>query len=198
MDNPLIKSIFKSQHIHLAGIDPEKDAPIEATWMTDQAYAEDRISPPARPLSEHEILIKLQNEIKTAQDSNSEMLFAYRANLDDHLVGFLRFHNILWNQRAGQMKILFGGREKLERLGREFITLACTFAFHEMNLHRLTVFYPEYRQTEMDLFHREGFRDEVRRREAHFYHGKYWDVVHLGLLKSDWNEVGKNRNDGNI
>ena len=198
MDNPLIKSICKNQHIHLACIDPENDAGIEATWMTDQAYAEDRIPPPARPLSEHEILTRMRNEIKAAQDSGSEMLFAYRANLDDHLVGFLRIHNKLWNQRAGQMKILFGGGEKLERLGGEFITLACTFAFHEMNLHRLTVFYPEYRQTEMDLFHRKGFNDEVRRREAHYYHGKYWDVVHLGILKSEWKKGNEDRNDGNI
>jgi RimJ/RimL family protein N-acetyltransferase len=198
MDNLLIKPNFMSQHIHLAGVDPEKDAVIEATWMTDQAYAEDRIPPPARPLSEHEILTRLRNEIKAAQDSGSKLLFAYRANLDDHLVGFLRIDKMLWNHRAGLMKILFGGREKLERLGGEFITLACAFAFHEMNLHRLTVFYPEYRQTEMDLFHREGFQDEVRRREAHYYHGKYWDMVHLGMLKSEWKKGNEDGTNGNL
>ncbi len=50
MDNQthLIGSVFETRNLHLTPVDPEVDAVIEATWMTDQAYAEDRRPSPAR------------------------------------------------------------------------------------------------------------------------------------------------------
>jgi len=198
MTNQMIRSVFRSQHLHLGRVNPEGDATIEATWMTDPGYAEDRIPPPARPLSEHELLKKLQSEVKAAEGSGSEILFALRANLDDHLVGFIHIHSILWNQRSSRMKILYGGKANMERFGTEIIRLSLDYIFHEMNLNRVALTYPEYRQAEIDLLKSEGFIEEVRRRSAHYYHGKFWDVVHLGIIRRDWHDREGEVDHGNL
>jgi RimJ/RimL family protein N-acetyltransferase len=191
MTDSLIQSIFSGEHIHLGKVDPERDAAIEATWMNDPAYAEDRLPLPIRLVSESELKQKLQAEIKRADEFNTNVLFALRANLDDHLVGFLRIYSILWNQRSARMRVLYGGKGIMELYGQEIISLSLNYVFREMNLNRVTLIYPEYRQMEMDLLHAEGFAEEVRRRSAHYYHGKYWDLVHIGIIARDWRKAGE-------
>jgi RimJ/RimL family protein N-acetyltransferase len=38
----------------------------------------------------------------------------------------------------------------------------------------------------LGLFAKAGFVEEVRRREALQRDGRYWDAIHLGLLRDEW------------
>lgn len=181
----LISSIFETRNLHLTPVDPEVDAVIEATWMTDQGYAEDRRPSPARPASAYELQKMMQDELKKMKESSTFIVFAVRRKMDEKLTGFIHFPFILWNHRRATMKNLIGGHEFLTRYGREQLDLSLQYAFMEMNLHRVGVIYPEYRQEAIDLHKEAGFREEIRRRQAHFYHGKYWDLIHLGLLHDE-------------
>jgi len=187
----LIGSVFETRNLHLAAVDPETDAVIEATWMTDQAYSEDRRPSPARPASVSELKSLMQTDLKRMKDSADFIIFSVRRNLDERLMGFIRYDLLLWNHRSGRMKILFGGQESFSRYGRELLDLCLNYVFTEMNFHHISVAYPEYRQDAIDLHLEAGFQEEVRRRQAHFYHGRYWDLVHLGLLKSDWKKISE-------
>lgn len=193
MDNQtqMIGSVFETRNLHLTPVDPEVDAVIEATWMTDQAYAEDRRPSPARPASVSELKKLMQADLKKMKDTATYILFAVRRKLDEQLVGFICFDLILWNHRSGRMKILFGGQERFSRYGKELLDLCLTYVFTEMNFHHISVDYPEYRQEVIDLHLAAGFREEVRRRQAHYYHGRYWDRIHLGLLKDGWRKVSE-------
>jgi RimJ/RimL family protein N-acetyltransferase len=40
----------------------------------------------------------------------------------------------------------------------------------------------------MALFHKFGFMEEIRRRQAINRDGQFWDLVSFGLLNAEWRE----------
>jgi RimJ/RimL family protein N-acetyltransferase len=70
--------------------------------------------------------------------------------------------------------------------GSEALELLLRYAFEELNLFRVTVLVPEYNTAAVRFFEKAGFVIEVRRREAVNRMGRRWDLLHLGLLQSDW------------
>jgi RimJ/RimL family protein N-acetyltransferase len=70
--------------------------------------------------------------------------------------------------------------------GSEALRLILRYAFAELNLYRLSVMVPEYNPPALSLFTKAGFVEEVRRREALQRDGRYWDALHLGLLREEW------------
>jgi RimJ/RimL family protein N-acetyltransferase len=60
------------------------------------------------------------------------------------------------------------------------------FAFDELNLHRLAAILPEYNVDGAQLLKKFCFSEEVRRPEVIFRDGRRWDMLHFGLLRSEW------------
>ena len=75
-------------------------------------------------------------------------------------------------------------------LGSNFLPmllpLLLRFAFDELNLHRLSVWPSADNLPFIQMVEKAGFEEEARRREASFHDGSYWDVLHLGLLRTKW------------
>ena len=70
--------------------------------------------------------------------------------------------------------------------GTEALQMLMRYAFSELNLFRLAALVPEYNQAAIHLFQKAGFIEEVRRREALNRDGRRWDLIHLGLLREEW------------
>jgi RimJ/RimL family protein N-acetyltransferase len=64
--------------------------------------------------------------------------------------------------------------------------LLLRFAFAELNLFRVTIVVPEYCQAAIALVYKFGFVEEVRRRKAILRDDRAWDLLALGLLRSEW------------
>ena len=64
------------------------------------------------------------------------------------------------------------------------------FSFQEVNLYRLTANVPEYNPGALRLFEKFGFVTEVRRRQALNRDGRRWDMLHLGLLREEYQPQG--------
>lgn len=67
-----------------------------------------------------------------------------------------------------------------------YLRLLAHFAFRELNLYRLSAAVPEYNAVALHLFEKAGFVKEVCRRQALNRDGRTWDMLHLGLLQSEW------------
>ena len=69
--------------------------------------------------------------------------------------------------------------------GRESLRLLVGFAFRSLNLHRLYLRVYAYNDRALRLYDRAGFAREGTDRDAHFFGGRWHDVIRMGLLVTD-------------
>jgi RimJ/RimL family protein N-acetyltransferase len=131
---------------------------------------------------------------KEADESKNMFYFTIRtkpAETDDpgRLIGFVQLYWIEWNHGAGLVKIGIGDpNDRGKGYGTEALRLILRFVFAELNLFRLSAIIPEYNQPALRLFKKAGFVEEVCRRKALQRDGKVWDLLHLGILREEWEE----------
>ena len=179
--------LFYGKSVCLAPIDPERDAEIESRWTHDAEYLRFLSLNPARPLSPAQVKKKYEALEKSQEEEKDQFYFAVRLCSDDRLVGFARIYWIWWPHRSAMVNLGIGDAGDRQRgYGIEALRLLLGYAFDELNLYRVTAIVPEYNQAAMRLFGKAGFVQEVRRREAANRDGCRWDVLHLGILESEW------------
>lgn len=70
--------------------------------------------------------------------------------------------------------------------GTEAITWALNWGFKNAGLHRVELNVLGWNLRPMMLYARLGFREEGKRRKVFFRDDQWWDEVHMGILKEDW------------
>jgi RimJ/RimL family protein N-acetyltransferase len=183
----LKRSLFEGKLVCLAPIDAEKDAEIESNWTHNAEYLRLVDLQPARPLSPAQVKKGYEKIEKMVEEDKNLFYFTVRALPEERLVGFARIYHISWSHAAGMLQMGIGDPGDRRRgFGSEALELLLRYAFEELNLFRVTVLVPEYNTAAVRFFEKAGFVIEVRRREAVNRMGRRWDLLHLGLLQSDW------------
>lgn len=179
--------LFEGKLVCLAPIDREKDAEIEAKWTHDAAYQRMLDTEPARPLSPAKVKKNYEAIEKEIEEKRNRYYFTIRTIDADRLVGFARFLWISWSHGHGAIRIGIGDPDDRRKgYGQEALHMLLKFAFQEVNLYKVDASVPEYNLPALRLFKKAGFLEEVRRREALNRGGKRWDMIHLGLLREEW------------
>ncbi len=179
--------LFEGQLICLAPIDHEKDPEIMARWTNNPDYLRMLSTQPARPLSMVQMKKKLEGIEKEVSESKNSFYFTIRTRTDDRLVGFAHISWIEWSHGAGNLSLGIGeAADRRHGYGSETLRLILHYCFSELNLYRLSVHVAEYNAAALSLFQKFGFVEEVRRRQALNRDGRYWAMLHLGLLADDW------------
>nr|MBC7245318.1 GNAT family N-acetyltransferase [Chloroflexota bacterium] len=107
--------------------------------------------------------------------------------LDGKLIGNIGLHDIMWKDSRAMLGILIGEKEYWDQgYGTEAITTLLRFAFTQKNLHRLYLMVYEYNQRAIRCYEKCGFKHEGRMRQAHFYDGKYYDELIMGILRDEF------------
>ncbi len=70
--------------------------------------------------------------------------------------------------------------------GTEATQLMLDFAFTVQGLHNVMLHVHEYNLAGIRAYTKAGFKEFGRRRESHFMGGKYWDVIHMECLATEW------------
>jgi RimJ/RimL family protein N-acetyltransferase len=179
--------LFNGERVCLGPIDHEKDPPVESRWTHDPGYLRLMSLEPARPLSPEQVKKKYETIEKEVDESKNQFYFTIRSREDERLIGFARLFWINWPQGSGHLKLGIGDpQDRSQGYGSEALQLLLGFAFDELNLHRLTATVPETNQPALHLFHKSGFSEEVRNRQAVNRDGKRCDLLGLGLLRQEW------------
>jgi RimJ/RimL family protein N-acetyltransferase len=74
-------------------------------------------------------------------------------------------------------------------IGSEAIRLTVKFGFEELNLHRIELEVYPFNERAYKAYRRAGFSEEGRKRDAEFIDGRYWDVIIMGILESEYGTV---------
>lgn len=192
-------SLFEGSKIRLAPIDYEKDPPVEAGWTNNPLFLRMMSVEPARPLSPAQVKKRYEEIEKQSEEGRSLIHFAIRTRpepaeqtgeqgtADGRLIGYAEFYWIEWHHRSGWLRLGIGSPQDWGKgYGKEALRLLLRYGFDEINLRRIGAVIPEYNTPAIYLAQSAGFVEEVRRREAIHRDGRRWDLLHFGLLQSEW------------
>ncbi|MBR7796523.1 MAG: GNAT family N-acetyltransferase [Bacillota bacterium] len=70
--------------------------------------------------------------------------------------------------------------------GKEAMQLLLNYAFSEMNLHRLSLRVFSFNLKAIKLYEKLGFFHEGRSRQFLYRNGKWHDLLHMGMLRTEY------------
>lgn len=179
--------MFEDSLVCLAPINYEKDVPIEARWTHDLDYLHRLSVRPARPLSQAQVKKRYEDIEKEMHEKMSGYYFTIRLREDDRLLGFGQIYWVEWTHSSGQVRIGIGeAQDRGKGYGSQAMHLLLNLAFNELNFHRLGASILEDNPEGLRFLRKFGFVEEVRRRQAVLRKGQRLDIIHLGLLQSEW------------
>lgn len=153
------------------------------TWMNDQEVARNLAL--YRPVTRDDQGRFMEHAMSGADPT--EAVFAIVRKKADLLIGSTGLHLIDWRRRVACFGIEIGRKEEWGKgYGTEATALVVAYAFRELNLNRVWLHVYEYNTRGIGAYKRVGFRVEATLRQDSFRDGRYWDVYHMGLLRSEW------------
>ena len=184
MDNT--HSLFEGHFVRLGPLDYEKDPPVVARWTTDPLL-HSLLGEVVRPLSVEAVRKMLEKVEKQMDETKDLFHFTLRARADNRLVGLARIYGIDFHNGTGALNLGIGDPSDRRRgYGSDSLNLLVRFGFDELNLHRLSSLPSADSLPFIHMIEKAGFEEEARMREACFHDGSYWDVIHMGLLRTKW------------
>lgn len=179
--------MFEGEHIRLAALEPELDAPVVSGWYADPEFVHQVTRGPGRPLSTPQIRAQLTREDTESREKRRRFDFAIRTREGDRLIGLVGLREILWNHGEGRLELAIGSAaDRGHGLGAEALGLILRYAFTELNLYRVWLDIGGDNGDAIRFFERHGFVAEVRRRQALERAGQRFDILRLSLLLEEW------------
>ena len=174
--------LFHASRVRLSAL-TRADIPVLTCWHDDPEFLRLWDSRAARPKSEQEIHTWL-DELGKAQDT---VTFAIRPPEGDALLGMVELDGIEWQHGTCYLGIGIGERTNWGKgYGSEALGLVLRYAFHELNLHRISVTVFDNNLRSLALFEKHGFVREGVYREFVLRDGERHDMLLYGLLQREW------------
>ena len=182
-----MKPLWKGKLVYLAAVDPEEMSKCYANWNYDSELKRLQDSEPARQHSAKASKEWLEKQLGQAGDRAH--WFTIRAVEDERLLGDITLEINHWNMREAFVGLGIGQREFWGwGYGTEAMQLMLEFAFLEANLERVTLNVFNYNPRAIRSYEKAGFRHEGAMRGALSREGKRWDLIYMGILRSEWME----------
>jgi RimJ/RimL family protein N-acetyltransferase len=156
------------------------DIPTFVRWFNDPEVRE--FLTMYRPISiaEEEKWFEEQLGVKDQE------LFAIETTDGVH-IGSVGLHRINWQYRHAELGIAIGEKAYWSQgYGSDAIHTLLRFAFQEMNLHRIHLRARADNARGIRAYEKSGFRHEGRLREAIYSNGRYYDELHMGILRREF------------
>ncbi|MBW4486398.1 MAG: GNAT family N-acetyltransferase [Trichocoleus desertorum ATA4-8-CV12] len=183
------KTSLSGDRVRLTSWMPQ-DLPALARWYQQSDFLRLLDAQPAYPYSE----TFLGQWLEERQKSNQAFIFAVRpaspaapvVTTDDTLLGYVELDGILWNHQVSWISIAIGEEHWGQGYGSAAMQLALTFAFEELNLHRIQLTVFSYNDRAIALYEKLGFQREGVYREFVHRSGDRYDMYLYGLLRPEW------------
>ena len=102
-------------------------------------------------------------------------------------VGICGLHSMRDIYHSAELRILIFDSASIGKgIGEEAVNLLVGYAFSRLNLHRVWLGVNYDNERAVACYLKCGFKEEGRLREDIFYHGKYADVLRMGILRDEW------------
>lgn len=110
------------------------------------------------------------------------------------LIGTVGLHEIDWKNRHAKLGIVIGNAKYHGRgYGEDTVNTLLRFAFHELNLHRITLEVFAFNKRGAACYEKCGFRNEGVLRDAIYRDGKFHDSIFMGVLRKEFDKLEKEK-----
>ncbi len=125
--------------------------------------------------------------IERASKSDTEIILGIALKANDKLIGTTGLHRLDWKNRNCMFGILIGDKTEWGKgYGTETTRLMVHYAFETLGMHRVWLYVYEYNQRGIRAYEKAGFVREGILRQARYHNGRFYDVLVMGLLRSEW------------
>ena len=132
-------------------------------------------------------LAQAKHYIESVSHDEHNLVLAIVANDSGKHIGNISLQKIDTVARSAEYAILVGDRDYWGKgVASEASKLLLTHGFKALNLHRIYCGTSSSNIAMQKLADKLGFKEEGRRREAHFKRGTYDDIIEYGLLAADF------------
>ena len=125
----------------------------------------------------------LEKSLKTSNNRDFNII-DIKSN---QLIGSITFENIDFISRKAILGIFIGDDEfRSKGYGTEAINLILEYGFKYLNLHSIRLDLLSINERAHKCYLKCGFKDTGRTREGIFIDGKYYDILHMDILETEF------------
>lgn len=178
--------LFKGKLVNLIPMDLEKDLEAIEKWEDDSEYKRLLDDMPAAMYSAS--ISKEWFENNNGSGAN----FMIHTVKDDKVIGFIDLDGFDWSARNGWVGIGIGDADfRGKGYGTEAMQLVLHYAFCALNLHRVNLNVFAFNKRAIRSYEKAGFRYEGTLRESLYKEDQRWDMIEMGILKSEWETMAQ-------
>ncbi|MYL44250.1 GNAT family N-acetyltransferase [Virgibacillus halodenitrificans] len=123
-------------------------------------------------------------------DSNSSKSYIIMERAQQLPIGVTSLINLDLKNRNAECIIDIGEKNYWGKgYGKEALQLLLTYAFNELNLHRVSLQVFSFNTRAIQLYEKLGFVEEGKCREALYRNGEWHDIIQMGLLKKEFSQA---------
>jgi RimJ/RimL family protein N-acetyltransferase len=137
------------------------------------------------PLTEE----SLQWYIADTNDPATSDAFVYKAVdiATGETVGHISLGGFSRKNRSARIsRVLVPGSAKGKGICPQMIRAVCRFGFEELQLHRISLGVYDFNGSALRCYEKAGFVKEGVQRDILLYEGKFWSLVEMSMLESEW------------
>jgi RimJ/RimL family protein N-acetyltransferase len=138
-------------------------------------------------LSLSSVNITLEAEKKALENLSRGHNYAIIDCETDKLIGTVGLMDMDTTDRSAEIGIFIGNKDFLSKgYGTEAINLLLDYSFNVLNFKNIMLKVFSYNKRAVSCYQKCGFKIIGKRRKAHFYAGKYHDIIYMDMLSSEF------------
>jgi len=180
-------NLFEGKLVRLTAADPKTTAEAHTRWGCNSTFTRLLDSEPSRLWSEKKIKDWIEKDL---EKDPTEPSFYIRTVAEDKVIGFIGAWGLRWQHGDTFFGIGIGEEQFWGKgYGTEALQLFLDYTFREMNLRRVSLNVFGYNPRAVRSYEKCGFKIEGRMREAILKEGQRWDMIYMGILREEWEQL---------
>jgi len=176
--------LFESSRLKLRKMTLE-DTELYHKWRNDLEVM--HFTNPSLDVYPMEMTKKFVEQVILGSHNAKSYLLVEKEN--EQSIGIVSLTNIDYKNRNAECIIDIGEKDYWGKgFGSEGLMLLLDYAFYEMNLHRVSLRVFSFNERAIRMYTKLGFSQEGNSRQSLFRDGKWHDIVHMGILQSEYFE----------
>jgi len=166
--------------VRLVRYDKEKHAALLSSWSRDSEY--DRL------LGEEPATVYTPRRVEEWVEKESPpFFFIIQTRSGDQPIGLIELEGVDWTSGDAWLGIGLGERLVWSKgYGSDALDIMLRYAFEQLGLRRVSLTVFEYNPRAIHTYEKGGFQHEGRLRQWLNRDGRRWDMLVMGILRSEW------------
>jgi RimJ/RimL family protein N-acetyltransferase len=183
--NEIAADLLRGKLVCLSAVSPEELSKLFINWAHSSEYWRLIANGPSFPLSQDGLRKFIEKDLM--KDDLRNHFFIIHSLEDDRIIGEVGLEGISFSRGDSYVGIGIGERDYWGRgYGTDAMNVILRYAFTELNLQRVSLTVFEYNPRAIRSYEKCGFKAEGCSREAFQREGRRWDILHMGILRDEW------------